>query len=289
VLKKLFYQYSLIVFVFILFSNLCFAQEFNLDAVKIFGKQDEAYFEPGSIYVIDDKELELKQSLNPHEVLKEVPGVIIQEEDGLGLRPNIGLRGAHPHRSRKVTLMEDGVLIAPAPYSAPAAYYFPLFSKITGVEVYKGPSSIKYGPNSVGGAINFVTRDYIKSDNNKNQSATVNVSYGSFNTLKLQSYASGSVGNLDWLVEASRWSSDGFKELPESGDTSFYRNDVMAKARYSFDALSEKVLSLKLGFSDESSNETYLGLSSLDFKDKPFSRYVQTTFTHGLIGLFQNL
>jgi Fe(3+) dicitrate transport protein len=186
------------------FSNLCFAEEFSLDAVKIFGKQDEAYLEPGSVYLIDNKELELKQSLNPHEVLKEVPGVIIQEEDGLGLRPNIGLRGAHPHRSRKVTLMEDGVLIAPAPYSAPAAYYFPLFSKITGVEVYKGPSSIKYGPNSVGGAINFLTRDYFQSEGGKNQSATLNVSYGSFNTLKLQSYASGRLGKLDWLIEANR-------------------------------------------------------------------------------------
>ena len=271
--KFLFYQLSYIALVFTVYSNFCYADEFSLDAVKIFGKQDEAYLEPGSVYLINNKELELKQSLNPHEVLKEVPGVIIQEEDGLGLRPNIGLRGAHPHRSRKVTLMEDGVLISPAPYSAPAAYYFPLFSKVTGVEVYKGPSSIKYGPNSVGGAINFVTRDYIKSDSKKSQNATVNLSFGSFNTLKLQSYASGNLGKFDWLVEASRWSSDGFKELPQRGDTSFYRNDVMAKARYSFDALSEKVLSFKLGFSDERSNETYLGLSSLDFKSKPFSRY----------------
>ena len=76
----------------------------------------------------------------------------------MGLRPNIGIRGGNPDRSKKLTLMEDGVLFGPAPYSAPAAYYFPLITRMVGVKVIKGPSAIAFGPQTVGGAIDFITR-----------------------------------------------------------------------------------------------------------------------------------
>ena len=58
--------------------------------------------------------------------------------------------------------MEDGILLTPAPYSAPAAYYFPLMSRISGVEVFKGPAAIRYGPNTIGGAINLQTRKILE-------------------------------------------------------------------------------------------------------------------------------
>ncbi len=91
----------------------------------------------GSAHVIGRDELELTEQNDVHRVLQQVPGVYVRDEDGYGLRPNIGLRGAASDRSSKVTLMEDGVLFAPAPYSAPAAYYFPLITRMDSVDLYK--------------------------------------------------------------------------------------------------------------------------------------------------------
>lgn len=253
----------------LLFVPQAYAQNsYKLQTVKIIGGSEESYKEPGSIYQVSEKDIQKKGGTNAHEILKDVPGVSVQQEDGLGLRPNIGLRGTHPHRSKKITLLEDGVLIAPAPYSAPAAYYFPLMNKVTGVEVYKGPSSIKYGPNSIGGAINFLTRDY--SDKIESE---LELSYGSFETLKAGAWTSGSQNGLSWLGEYHYIESGGFKNLSGGGDTGFEKNDLLIKARYRFKGDTERSLSFKFSYGNEDSNETYLGTSLEDFSSDPYQRY----------------
>ena len=133
----------------------------------------------GSVQALDQEQLEKNQYDDPNAVLLQVPGVYIRQEDGFGLRPNIGLRGTNPNRSSKVTLMEDGVLFGPAPYSAPAAYYFPMMARITGVEVFKGPASLHYGPQTVAGAINYVSRPVPEAPRGQ-----IELSYGRFQTIR---------------------------------------------------------------------------------------------------------
>lgn len=95
--------------------------------------------------------------LNTEEVLKTVPGVNIVGDMGLSNRPNISIRGSWGRRSKKVLLMEDGTPSAPAPYIAPGAYYNPVSDRITAIEVYKGADLLRYGPNNMYGAINYIT------------------------------------------------------------------------------------------------------------------------------------
>ena len=109
----------------------------------------------GGASLITPEDLERFETTNVVQALRQVPGIAVQLEDGYGLRPNISIRGTATERSSRITLMEDGVLIAPAPYSAPAAYYFPTFGRINSVEVLKGPASITQGPYTVGGAVNL--------------------------------------------------------------------------------------------------------------------------------------
>ncbi len=128
------------------------------ETISVIGKRAGPPRVAGSAHSVQQETLELFEHNDIHKVLAPVPGVYIREEDGFGLRPNIGLRGASSDRSSKVTLMEDWILLAPAPYSAPAAYYFPMSTRMVGVEVFKGAAAIRHGPNTIGGAVNMQTR-----------------------------------------------------------------------------------------------------------------------------------
>lgn len=235
----------------------------------------------GSVGVVDEEVLEEAGYDNPDAVLQQVPGVTVRGEDGYGLRPNIGLRGVSSERSQKVTLMEDGVLFGPAPYSAPAAYYFPLMQRMVGVEVSKGPAAILYGPQTIGGAVNLLTRDIPTA-----LEGGLDLGLGSAAAFGDNVYfrGHGHVGtSWSWggfLAEVAHVETDGFKVLDRAAahgqdNTGFSRTDVMLKARAHTDLDAEDFhrFDLKLGFGRELSHETYLGLSDADFEASPYRRY----------------
>ncbi len=224
----------------------------------------------GSAHVITPKQLARFRNDDPHKLLVTVPGIYVRGEDGFGLRPNIGIRGAMSDRSKKITLMEDGVLFGPAPYSAPAAYYFPLMMRMQSVRVVKGPSAITYGPHTIGGAIDFVTAP-IPSE----RRGFVDVSLGQFMHRKVHVQQGLADDHYGLVIEAAHVANDGFKQLDGGGDTGFARNEVMAKGRYILGSVAAPVseFEIKIGYSGETSNETYLGLTDEDFRQSPYRRY----------------
>lgn len=225
---------------------------------------------PGSVHYISPKELEKFSYTDINRSLRSVPGVNIQEEDGFGLRPNIGLRGTGVERSSKITVMEDGILMAPAPYAAPSAYYFPTIGRMQGIEILKGSSQIKYGPHTTGGALNLVSTIIPESFSGKLQ-----LMGGSFGARNLHAHVGNAHKNFAYMVETFQYGADGFKELDGGGNTGFTKEDYLAKLRLNTDedAKMYQSLSLKLGYSRETSNETYLGLTSSDFSANPVRRY----------------
>jgi Fe(3+) dicitrate transport protein len=245
-------------------------EEVLINAQVIFGSKYEAKNRTGSSYYISPEELEKFNYTDINRLLKTVPGVNIYEEDGFGLRPNISLRGTSPERSAKISIMEDGVLIAPAPYSAPAAYYFPSVARMQAVEILKGSSQIQYGPFTTGGAINLVSTQIPDTFR-----GALKTSYGSFNTGQTHIKIGDSKTNLGYSVEYLNLNSDGFKNLPDGSNTGFDKNDVVAKFRINSnpDATLKQSLNFKFQYSDEVSNETYLGLTQNDFDANPFDRY----------------
>lgn len=244
--------------------------EVIISTQSIFGSKYVAKNRTGSAYYISPQELKKFSYTDINRVLKTIPGVTFYEEDGFGLRPNISLRGTSPERSAKISLMEDGVLIAPAPYSASAAYYFPSVARMQAVEILKGSSQVQYGPFTTGGAINMISTQIPESF-----SGQVRASLGSFNTSNLHARIGDSKPTLGYMVEYLNYNSDGFKDLLDNVNSGFDINEIVAKFRVNSnpEALIQQAFEAKFQYSDEVSNETYLGLTEEDFSRSPFSRY----------------
>lgn len=242
----------------------------TLGPIQVYGQNPESFMLPTRPQKVSQSKMETYQYTDVNRALKQTSGVYVREEDGIGLRPNIGLRGTNPDRSKKIVLLEDDVLIGPAPYSAPAAYYTPFMNNIQSLDVYKGFSAVPYGPNSIGGAINYNSLNIPQTSTYK-----VSSSLGSFLTNNLKLSAGGPLSFGGYLIQASRLSSDGFKKLDSGEPTGFLQQNIFAKFKFDLPAesLFQHDLQLKTEFANEKSHETYLGLSEKDFFNSPFRRY----------------
>lgn len=130
---------------------------FDMPIVEVVGRPDTMAEIVGGASLVHRHELEATRPLTTSEALRKLPGVNVRDEEGLGLRPNIGVRGLNPTRSTKVTLLEDGVPLSYAPYGDNASYYHPPIERFTGIELLTGAEQLRFGPQTVGGTINYRT------------------------------------------------------------------------------------------------------------------------------------
>jgi Fe(3+) dicitrate transport protein len=231
---------------------------------------------PGCLHVLSPAELLRFNYTDPLRTLRSVPGMQLVEEDGFGLRPNIGIRGSGSDRSSRIALLEDGVPAAPAAYTAPAAYYFPSVARMSRVEVLKGSSQIAFGPVTAGGAINLISTPVPESGTE----ARIHTEGGSYGSRFLHASA-GTVlptraGALAFLAEVLDTGSDGFKTLDGGGPTGFHKTDRLLKVRWTVPSERRQSVTLKLSDVEERSHETYLGLTEADFAADPLRRYFAT-------------
>lgn len=252
------------------------SEDAELETITIVGSKEDARKVSGSASLLNSEDLEVFEYTDIHKILASVPGVNFRPEEGYGLRPNISLRGTYSDRSSKITLMEDGILIAPGPYAASSAYYFPTAGRLAGVEVLKGASAITNGPYTIGGAVNLISTPIPETFQGFfNQEAGEDGTYRSHFTYG----ASGE--NFGFLLEGHFWDSDGFDSIQdESGDTGFGKDDYVAKFRLNSDHGSDVYheLNVKYQWSEESSDQTYVGLADASFDQDPHKRYGLTKY-----------
>ncbi len=246
-----------------------------VDEVTIIGQRRAVEDIPGSAHVVDQEELGAFLQSDVMRVLRTVPGVYVQEEDGFGLRPNIGIRGSGLDRSSRIALLEDGVLIAPAPYAAPSAYYFPTQRRMHALEVLKGPSSVAVGPKTTGGAVNLISTP-IPDDFGGNADLRI----GQHQTIDAHVNVGDRGERFSWLLETVQAQNDGFKTIDgpagvDMGTTGYDIEDYLVKLQFDSAPSSRVYQSLRIkgGYTDQISDETYLGLTEEDFRRDRNRRY----------------
>jgi len=244
-------------------------QKTVIDKIEISDIFVDDFTNPSSGKTINKSRIESTQAQDILRVLKDAPGVYAREEDGLGLRPNIGLRGTNPDRSKKVVILEDDILIGPAPYSAPAAYYSPSLLTTETLEIFKGFSSLPYGPNSIGGAINYKTKSFHENDFSR-----VKLNSGSFNQSTLQTEFQKTINLSRYHLQLVRHQTDSFKQIDTQQSLNNESNILTFKYQRPYQiAAWPNVFEIKASYSTEKSDETYLGLTLSDFEKSPFRRY----------------
>jgi Fe(3+) dicitrate transport protein len=228
-----------------------------LAEIRVVGSVDHMRLIPGSASQLDEATLRLWRPSTINETLRRVPGVVARDEEGLGLRPNIGIRGLNPTRSSKVLLLEDGIPLTFAPYGDNATYYHPPVDRFDRIEVLKGSGQILFGPQTVGGVINYVTPRVPVAP-----AGTVTIGAGSRDFLNIAARAGASYGRAGALLGLMRRHGDGAR-----ANTGTQLEDAFLKTHVALGATQG--LTARANLYRERSNVTYSGLTEAEWAAEP--------------------
>lgn len=126
----------------------------------IAGGENAIEQQPGSVSIVGPTQIEQIQPLSTEDALRTVPGVHIKREEESGIVANIGIRGLSA-ADYKSLILEDGVPVAPGLFVGNGRYYNPRIQRMSEIEVLKGAAALRYGPNTIGGVVNYKTKDPI--------------------------------------------------------------------------------------------------------------------------------
>ncbi len=223
----------------------------RLPTVEVVGSSNRLPDIAGSASIIDNKEITQSHAFTVNEALRKMPGINVREEEGIGLRPNIGLRGLNPTRSTKVLLLEDGLPLAYAPYGDNSSYYHPPIERFESIEILKGSEQILFGPQTIGGVLNYITPTPPQEFGGR-----VNLSGGNRN------YFNGglSLGGKGMLLNFAHKQSDGSRDNENSE-----MNDVALKGVFNLTA--NQAVTLKASYFGEDSQVSYTGLTDAELRN----------------------
>ena len=233
------------------------AQEMAVYANAVTGPEAALQAIPGSVSILESSLLAQARVLTVDEALRKSSGVFTRGEEGLGLRPNIGIRGLNPVRSTKVLLLEDGVPVSYAPYGDNASYYHPPVDRFEQIEVVKGSGQVMYGPATVGGVINYLT-----PPPPDRSSGFITLTGGNLDYFNGHARYGATIGRTGFLFDYMRKQGEGARENIRYG-----LNDATAKLLHTL--TPSQTLSFKINHYGEDSNLTYSGLRESEWLANP--------------------
>jgi len=196
------------------------------------------------------------QPASLQDALKIVPGVNARDEEGYGAIPNIGIRGLSPNRSTKVLILEDGAPIQPSLFLSNASYYSPPVERISSIEVLKGATGLRYGPNTIGGVINYQSKTPLKDGIVKGKLG----SHG-YRLLELEAGTSSEQKSMGGGINLITSEANGFR------NNGYRMNDILVKGGMAIG--QSQWLGLKLTRYENEINTSYVGLRPDEFIHTP--------------------
>ncbi|RAW02078.1 TonB-dependent receptor [Pseudochryseolinea flava] len=221
------------------------------------GIKDEIKDIPGTVNIIDATQIRESGAQSVGQIITRIPGVNYLDEDGRGLKPNIGLRGLDPLRNRNLLVLVDGKFpIGMTLYGDPAAYYMVPLQQVERIEVIKGASPVLYGGYSVGGVVNMISKR-----GSREPQTTVDLSYGSWRGATAQVTTGADNGKFNYFLSGLRRQGDGYRDRAD-----YEVNDYTIRLGGKLDETTELSLYLNL-FSEDS--QTPGGLTQAQYDQNP--------------------
>lgn len=246
----------------------------TLDAIQVSGDwlgsglQNSVKTFAGARTVVKKEQIENSGASSITEVMRRIPGVQVSENAATAGTPvslNIGVRGLTGRYSPRSTVLLDGVPMSFAPYGQPQLSFAPIsLANIETVDVVRGGGAVRYGPQNVGGIINFRTRSVPTTPGLTGDASVRYLDYGNGNVNTQYSTFIGSQldNGLGIAVLYSGASGSGWRD---NSDQSV--NDFALKMRYELTPTSE--IYGKLSYYDVNS-KTPGGLTQAQYAANPF-------------------
>jgi Fe(3+) dicitrate transport protein len=210
----------------------------------------------GSGTSMGEREIKNAQPESSSELLRRVPGLQVRQEDPMGLRLNLGVRGLSPIRSRLILMEEDGVPVVVSPYGEPELYYTTAVERVQRLDVIKGSDVLAYGPQTVGAVVELHTWDPTPRPAWYVASQVGSRGYG-----ELVGRYSNTTNDVGYVAQVMRKSGDGYRDM------GFYATDAFGKAVVQTGSSGQ--LTVKFGFHDDRARTTYTGLTDLLYRENP--------------------
>ena len=215
---------------------------------------------PGSYSVMTREQIEARNPFSIIETIREIPGLHVVSEDAAGTHLNIGMRGLNPRRSSRTLLLEDGApTVFFAPYGDPSSHYSTPIERIERIEVLKGSGQILYGPQTMGGMINFVTRPVPT----KGTAGSVKITAGNNGYYDGHFNVGSGTENVGLMIDVLKKSGDGIRT-----EHRFDVQDVALKGQYKINR--DQRITAKYSNFQEDSLFSETGLTSTEFLSTPY-------------------
>ncbi|CAM9272471.1 TonB-dependent receptor family protein [Acinetobacter bereziniae] len=222
----------------------------------------------GARSIVDRKKMDESAVTSIRDALKQVPGVQVQDSNGTGgsdVSLNLGVRGLTSRLSPRSTVLMDGVPLSFAPYGQPQLSMAPVsMGNIESIDVVRGAGTVRFGPQNVGGIINFNTRA-IPEKLSGSVGLTTEFATGT-DQLKYSPnlFIGGTMENgLGLALLYSGTKGNGYREANNDIDI----DDVMLKSSYQFN--DQDALAVNLHHY-EGRGEMPEGLTTADYAKNPY-------------------